>query len=172
MRSALFDDGKIVQVIMKPHLGPLAQKRFLFPKTRVVLKLIPNSDDFVLTYANDATTKTYGVYIKASKLRIKTVKLTPQVATQVYRNLQKTRAIYPTPTPTMTTSLIESGLSNSDLNKMLQNGTILSCQKIIVKGGESVQICLLGDPAYQLLKEYAGGGSSQKFFSHHLPQPE
>ena len=95
---------------MKPHLGPLAQKRFLLPKTRVVFKLIPNSDDFVLTYANDATTKTYGVYIKTIKLRIRTVKLTPQVATQIYRNLQKTRGIYPTPTPTMTTSLIDNGL--------------------------------------------------------------
>ena len=95
---------------MKPHLGPLAQKRFLLPKTRVVFKLIPNSDDFVLTYANDATTKTYGVYIKTIKLRIRTVKLTPQVATQIYRNLQKIRGIYPTPTPTMTTSLIDNGL--------------------------------------------------------------
>ena len=78
VRSALFDDGKVVQVIMKPHLGPLAQKRFLLPKTRVVFKLIPSSDDFVLTYANDATTKTYGVYITSSKLRIRTVKLMPQ----------------------------------------------------------------------------------------------
>ena len=40
------------------------------------------------------------------------MKLTPQVATQIYRNLQKRRAIYPTPTPTMTTSLIEGGLRN------------------------------------------------------------
>ena len=110
VQSALFDDGKTVQVIMKPHLGPLAQKRFLLPKTRVVFKLIPNSYDFVLTYANDATTKTYGVYSKTIKLRSRTVKLAPQVATQIYRNLQKTRAIYPTPTPTMTTSLIENGL--------------------------------------------------------------
>ena len=109
VRSALFDDGNTVQVIMKPHLGPLAQKRFLLPKTRVVFKLIPNSDDFLLTYANNAAVKTYGVYIKAIKLRIRTVKLTPQVATQIYRNLQKRRAIYPTPTPTMTTSLIENG---------------------------------------------------------------
>ena len=112
VRSALFDDGKIVQVIMKPHLGPLAQKRFLLPKTRVVFKLIPNSDDFVLTYAATAAKKTYGVYIKSIKLRIRTVKLMPQVATQIYRNLQKMRAIYPTPTPTMTTSLIENGLPN------------------------------------------------------------
>ena len=89
VRSALFDDGKTVQVIMKPHLGPLAQKRFLLPKTRVAFKLIPNSDDFVLTYANDAPTKTYGVYITSIKLRFRTVKLTPQVATQIYRNLQK-----------------------------------------------------------------------------------
>ena len=110
VRSALFDDGKIVQVIMKPHLGPLAQKRCLLPKTRVVFKLIPNSDDFLLTYANSTATKTYGVYITAINLRLRTVKLTPQVATQIYRTLQKRRALYPTPTPTMTTSLIENGL--------------------------------------------------------------
>ena len=48
----------------------------------------------------------------AIALRIRTVKLTPQVATQIYRNLQKTRAIYPTPTRTMTTSLIDNGLCN------------------------------------------------------------
>ena len=112
VRSALFDDGKTVQVIMKPQLGPLAQKRFLLPNTRVVFKIIPNSDDFLLTYANTAATKTYGVYSKAIKLRIRTVKLTPEVATQIYRNLQKRRAMYPTPTPTMTTSLIEGGLRN------------------------------------------------------------
>ena len=111
-RSALFDDGKIVQVIIKPHLGPLAQKRLLLPKTRVLFKLIPNSDDFLLTYADDAPTKTYGVYIKKIKLRVRTIKLAPQIATGIFRNLQKSPAIYPTPTPVMSTAIIDNGLTS------------------------------------------------------------
>ena len=111
-RSALFDDGKIVQVIIKPHLGPLAQKRLLLPKTRVLFKLIPNSDDFLLTYADDAATKTYGVYIKKIKLRVRTIKLAPQIATGIFRNLQKSPAIYPTPTPVMSTAIIDNGLTS------------------------------------------------------------
>ena len=45
-RSALFDNGKRVQVIVKPHLGPLAQTRYLLPKTRITFKLIPNKFKF------------------------------------------------------------------------------------------------------------------------------
>ena len=41
VRSALFDNGKHVQVSSKPHLGPLAQTRYLLPKTRITFKLIP-----------------------------------------------------------------------------------------------------------------------------------
>ena len=58
---------------------------------------------------------------KAIKLRIRTVKLTPQVATQIYRTLQKTRAIYPT--PTMTTSLIENVLRNWEKDNIF-SGTV------------------------------------------------
>lgn len=111
-RSALFDDGKIVKVIIKPHLGPLAQKRFLLPNTRVIFKLIPNSDDFLLTYDATATTKTLGVYIKHLKLRVRTVKLDRALSAEIHRNLQKGHAVYPTPTPIMSTSLIENGISN------------------------------------------------------------
>ena len=112
VRSALFDDGKICQVIVKPHLGPLAQKRLLLPKTWVLFKLIPNSDDFLLTYDDSATKKTYGVYIKSINLRIRTVKLNPQMATGIYRTLQKSPAIYPTPAPFMSTATIDDGLLN------------------------------------------------------------
>ena len=114
VRSALFDNGAMVGVIIKPHLGPLAQGRYLLPKTRVQFKLIPNSDEFLLTYGDAAAVKTYGVYIKNIKLRVRTVKLDPQVATQIYRNLQKRRAIYPTPVPVMTTAIIENGGYNWD----------------------------------------------------------
>ena len=37
VRSALFDNGKRVQVLVKPHLGPLAQTRYLLPKTRITI---------------------------------------------------------------------------------------------------------------------------------------
>ena len=110
VRSALFDNGNTVSTIIKPHLGPLAQGRYLLPKTRVQFRLIPNSDDFLLTYADDAEVTMYGVYIRNIKLRTRTVKLNPQVATQIYRNLQKRRAIYPTPVPLMTTALLENGV--------------------------------------------------------------
>ena len=109
-RSALFDNGKIFQVIIKPHLGPLAQKRLLLPKTRALFNLIPNSDDFQLTYINTAATKTYGVYIKNIKLRIRTVKLAPQIATSIYRTLQKYPAIFSAPAPFMSTAIIDNGL--------------------------------------------------------------
>ena len=143
VRSALFDNGKIVQVIMKHHLRPLAQKRLLSPKTRVVFKLIPNSDDFLLSYANTAATKTYGVYIKNSKLRSRTVKLTPQVATQLYRHLQKTRALYPTATPTMTASLIENGLMSWEkdniFSRKLPKVMMFGIVKIVAFNGSHLQ---------------------------------
>ena len=112
VRSKMFDDGKIAKVIIKPHLGPLAQKRFLLPNTRIILKMIPNSDDFLLTYDDTATKKTYGVFIKHIKVRVRTVKLDRTLSTQIYRNLQKGHAVYPTPTPTMSTAIIENGISN------------------------------------------------------------
>ena len=37
VRSVLFDNGKHVQVLVKPHLGPLAQTRYLLPKTRITI---------------------------------------------------------------------------------------------------------------------------------------
>ena len=35
VRSAIFDNGNIVEVIVKHHLGPLTQKRFLLATTSV-----------------------------------------------------------------------------------------------------------------------------------------
>ena len=52
----------------------------------------------------------YGVYIKKIKLRISIVKLTPQMATGIYRTLQKAPPIYPTPAPFMSTAIIDNGL--------------------------------------------------------------
>ena len=105
-RSALFDNGKRVQVSIKLHLGPLALTRYLLPKTRITFKLIPNSDSFLLTHDPAAAKKTYGVYIKRIKLRVRTVKLEPQIAATIYRTLQRSPAVYPTPTPIMSTTLI------------------------------------------------------------------
>ena len=36
--------------------------------------------------------------------------MNPQGATQIHRNLQRRRALYPTPVPLMTTALIENGV--------------------------------------------------------------
>ena len=50
------------------------------------------------------------------------------------------------------------------------NGTIPKCERIIVKGGPTVPVCILGDSAYPLLpflmKEFSKGGksSSERFF--------
>ena len=108
--SALFNNGKRVQVIVKPHLGPLDQTRYLLPKTRITFTLIPNSDSFLLTHDPTATKKTYGVYIRKIKLRVRTVKLDPQRAATIYRTLQKSLAVYPTPTPVMSIALIYTGV--------------------------------------------------------------
>eukprot|EP00794_Sanderia_malayensis_P010318 gene10318-11389_t len=55
--------------------------------------------------------------------------------------------------------------ANSNINKMLKEGIIPSCEKIIVPNEDPVPICILGDPAYPLLpylmKEFAKGGSNQ-----------
>ena len=110
--SKLFDNGAVVMVILKPHLGPLAQQRFLLPKTRVIFKFTPNTDDFLLTHADDAAIKTYGMYIKVIKLRIRTVKLSHQSISKIYKNLRIQHAIYPTPIPSLSTHTIENGLRN------------------------------------------------------------
>ena len=108
----MFDNGKIVQAILKPHLRPLAPGRYVLPKTRIMFKLIPNSDSFMLTFDHTATKKTYGVYIKKVNLRVRTVKLDSQRAAMIYRNLQKSPAIYPSPTPTMSIALIYDGVES------------------------------------------------------------
>ena len=112
VRSTMFDSGAVVKVITKLHLGPFMQRRYLPPGTRVILKLIPNSDAFLLTQATTATVKTYGVYIRSIKARVRSVKLDPQLMQRINMNLQRSPAIYPTPVPTMTTQLIPNGVNN------------------------------------------------------------
>ena len=62
----------------------------------------------MLTHDPTAAKKTYGVYIKRIKLRVRTVKLDPQRAATIYRTLQKSPAVYPT--PVMSTALIYNGV--------------------------------------------------------------
>ena len=107
--SALFDNGNIVEVVVNSHLGPLAQKRFLLPRTRVLFNFIPNIDEFLLRKAAEAAVSTYEFYIKGIKLRVRTVKLSQQAPTLIYRNLLRSRALYPTPAPMITSSVIENG---------------------------------------------------------------
>ena len=64
----------------------------------------------MLTHDPAAAKKTYGVYIKRIKLRVRTVKLEPQRAATTYRTLQRSPAVYPTPTPVMSTALIYNGV--------------------------------------------------------------
>ena len=48
--------------------------------------------------------------------------------------------------------------------KMLEDGTIPECFKVIVDGEDPVPVCILGDPAYPLLgyltKEFPSGGTA------------
>ena len=54
------------------------------------------------------------MYIKNSKLRIRTVKLDPTVADRIRRTLQKKPAIYPTPVPVMSTALSSNGITSRE----------------------------------------------------------
>ena len=123
VRSAMFDNGALVQAIIKPHLGPLAQRRLMLPKTRMQFKFIPNSDDFIFTHAADAAVTTYGMYIESIKLRIRTVKLHMNFASAIYRTLTKKRALFPQPVPTMTTAMIDNGILNFEKDNIF-NGKI------------------------------------------------
>ena len=113
-----------MQVLIKPHLGPLAQTRYLLPKTRITFELIPNSDSFLLTHDSTAAKKTYGVYIKRIKLRVRTVKVEPERAATIYRTLHKSPAVYPTPTPVMSTTLIYNGVESVEKD----NSFVVKCR--------------------------------------------
>ena len=118
---------------MKHHLGPLAQKRFLLPKTRVLFKLIPNRSEFLLKNDPCAAVATYSVYIKGIKLKIRTVELSPQVATQIYRNLQKPHAIHPMPMPIVTSSVIDNGLYSWEKGNIFTGKVVKLLMFAIVK---------------------------------------
>ena len=71
----------------------------------------------MLTHDSTAAKKTYGVYIKRIKLRVRTVKLEPQRAATIYRTLQRSPAV-PTPTPVMSTALIYNGVESFEKDNM------------------------------------------------------
>ena len=110
-RSSLFDNSQLVHCIIKPHLGPIAQPRYILPETRVQFKMILHSDDFIFT-ADATATDVYGLYIENIKLRVRTVKINQQAAMAIRRTLQKRRTVYPTPVPYLTTHIIDNGVFN------------------------------------------------------------
>ena len=63
---------------------------------------------------------------------------------------------------------------DSALSGMFRDGTIPKCERIIVEGGPTVPVCILGDPAYPLLpilmKEFSKvrKNSSERFFGQRL----
>ncbi|XP_028414901.1 putative nuclease HARBI1 [Dendronephthya gigantea] len=63
---------------------------------------------------------------------------------------------------------------NSSVCKMLKDGTIPTCPKVIVQNLPPVPICILGDPAYPLntylMKEYEAGGitEAEQFYGFRL----
>ena len=65
-------------------------------------------------------------------------------------------------------------LLRSTVNNMLRTEVILKCEKVVVDGGISVVVCILGYPAYPLLpfvmKEYPIGGKDdrEKLFGYKL----
>ena len=64
--------------------------------------------------------------------------------------------------------------ANSTINKLLREGKIPKCERIIVDEMDPVPMCILGDPAYPLLpflmKEFPGGGNNaqEQFFGFRL----
>ena len=84
-------------------------------------------------------------------MRIRTVKLNPQVATSIYRTLQKAPAIYPTPAPFMSIATIDDGL--------------LNCEKDNLCSGKVPKLLLYG-----IVKNSVFNGSREEnpFYYRHL----
>ena len=68
--------------------------------------------------------------------------------------------------------------SNSSIHTKLRNDSIPKCEKVIVQNGPPVPVCIVGNPAYPLLrflmKEFANDGKdqSQQFHGFRLSSSE
>jgi hypothetical protein len=108
------------EALIRLHLPPCQQQRFLLNGINVHLRLLRSSDDFIFKRQDATDTKKYTLSIDKCSLFVKKVTPSPTLLLDHARELGKMNAIYPIERISPKFFTLGSGLRDFDLNNVCQ----------------------------------------------------